>query len=359
MNHEFWRNKRVFVTGHTGFKGAWLSFWLQQLGAGLTGYALATTSSPSLFDLLRLRTLMRSVEGDVRDLNHLKAAMAEARPEIVFHMAAQSLVRMSYLDPVYTYSTNVMGTANVLEAVREVGGVRGVVNVTSDKCYQNRGQGLGYRESDALGGRDPYSSSKACAELITAAYRDSFFSEASKSGPIVAVASARAGNVLGGGDWAKDRLIPDSIRALSRQVPIPIRNLNAVRPWQHVLEPLRGYLLLAEKLWCHGAEFAEGWNFGPGDANAKPVSWVVERLVNLWGPDASWIPDVGEHPHEAQYLKLDSTKAKARLQWVCRLDIDQTIEWAVKWYRAFHAGEDPVQLTLSEITRYSAMGQES
>jgi len=359
MNREFWRGKRVFVTGHTGFKGAWLSFWLQHLGAELTGYALATASSPSLFSLLRPQTRIDSVEGDVRDLNRLKAVMEQARPQIVFHMAAQSLVRASYRDPLYTYSTNVMGTVNILEAVRQVGAVRVLVNITSDKCYQNQEHLWGYRESDPLGGRDPYSSSKACADLITAAYRDSFFSEASKSGPIVAVASARAGNVLGGGDWAEDRLIPDSIRALSRKMPIPIRNLNAIRPWQHVLEPLRGYLLLAEKLWSHGAEYTGGWNFGPGDKSAKPVSWVVERLVKQWGPEASWIPDKGDHPHEANYLKLDSSKAKARLGWACHLDIDQTLEWVVNWYQSFHAGDDPVELTLSQITRYSAIGQES
>jgi len=348
----------VLLTGHTGFKGAWLSLWLHHLGADVTGYALASSSSPSLFDLLGLRTRIHSVEGDVRDLNRLTTVMEEARPQIVFHLAAQSLVRASYRDPLYTYSTNVMGTVNLLEAVRRVDGVRVLVNITSDKCYQNQEQFGGYRESDAMGGRDPYSSSKGCAELVTAAYRDSFFSDARKGGRIVSVASARAGNVLGGGDWAEDRLIPDSVRALSRKMPIAIRNLNAVRPWQHVLEPLRGYLILAERLWSHGAAFTGGWNFGPGDTNAKPVRWVVERLVKLWGPDASWIPDTGEHPHEANYLKLDSSKANARLGWACRLDIDDTLEWVVHWYQSFSAGEDPVELTLSQIAHYSALGQE-
>jgi CDP-glucose 4,6-dehydratase len=307
---------------------------------------------------LGLRTRIHSVEGDVRDFDRVKAVVEEARPQIVFHLAAQSLVRASYRDPLYTYSTNVMGTVNILEAVRLVGGVRVLVNITSDKCYQNKEQFGGYRESDPMGGRDPYSSSKGCAELITAAYRDSFFSEASKGGRVVAVASARAGNVLGGGDWAEDRLIPDSIRALSRRMPIAIRNLNAIRPWQHVLEPLRGYLVLAEKLWSQGAAFAGGWNFGPDDTNAKPVRWVVERLVKLWGPDASWVPDTEEHPHEANYLKLDSSKANAHLGWACRLDIDETLEWVVDWYQAFGAGEDPVELTLSQIARYSAIWQE-
>jgi len=348
MNPDFWRGKRVVVTGHTGFKGAWLSLWLQHLGAVVTGYALAAPSSPSLFGLLGLQNRIHSVEGDVRDLRGLQALMKEARPEIVIHMAAQSLVRASYRDPLYTYGTNVMGTVHMLEAVRHNAGVRVVVNVTSDKCYQDQGSRRGYRESDPLGGRDPYSSSKACAELVTAAYRDSFFSEAHKGDPIVAVASARAGNVLGGGDWAEDRLVPDSIRAL-----------DATRPWQHVLEPLHGYLLLAEKLSSHGAAFAGGWNFGPGDENGKPVSWVVERIVQLWGRDASWIPDKREHAREAKDLSLDSSKARTRLEWNCRLDVEQTLEWVVSWYRSVDAGADPVELTLSQIMRYSALGQES
>jgi CDP-glucose 4,6-dehydratase len=358
MNPDFWRGRRVLLTGQTGFKGAWLSFWLHHLGADVTGYALPSSSSPSLFDLLRLRTRIHSVEGDVRNLDGLKAVMEEARPQVVFHLAAQSLVRASYRDPLYTYSTNVMGTVNILEAVRQVGDVKVLVNITSDKCYQNREQFGSYRESDPMGGSDPYSSSKGCAELVTAAYRDSFFNEAPKGRQVVAVASARAGNVLGGGDWAEDRLIPDSIRALSRRVPVAIRNLNAIRPWQHVLEPLRGYLVLAEKLWSHGAAFTGGWNFGPSDTNAKPVSWVVERLVKLWGPGASLIPQTWEHPHEANYLKLDSSKANARLGWACRLDMDDTLEWVVHWYQSFSAGEDPVELTLSQIARYSALGQE-
>jgi CDP-glucose 4,6-dehydratase len=359
IDREFWRARRVLVTGHTGFKGAWLSSWLANLRAGVTGYALGATSSPNLFDLLRLEAQVHSVEGDVRDLNGLKAVMDQARPEIVFHMAAQSLVRAGYRDPLYTYSTNVMGTVNVLEAVRQVGGVRVLVNITSDKCYEDQEQVGGYREGDRLGGRDPYSSSKACAELITAAYRDALFTQAGNGVPSVALASARTGNVLGGGDWSEDRLVPDSMRALSRKIPIRIRNPTAIRPWQHVLEPLRGYLLLAQKLWSDGAEFVGGWNFGPGVDNARAVGWVVERLVGLWGPGASWMPDEGEHPHEASCLKLDSSKAEARLGWACRLDIEQTLEWVVEWYRAFHAGEDPREVTSSQISRYSAGGRES
>jgi CDP-glucose 4,6-dehydratase len=359
MNRDFWRGKRVFVTGHTGFKGAWLTFWLQHLGAEVTGYALAAGSSPNLFALLGLQNRIHSVEGDVRDAAHLKAVMEQARPQLVFHLAAQAIVRASYRDPLYTYSTNVMGTVHLLEAVRQIGGVTVLINVTSDKCYQNHDPPSSHREQDPLGGRDPYSSSKACAELITAAYRDSFFSEAGTNGVRPAVASARAGNVLGGGDWAEDRLIPDSIRALTHNVPIPIRNRHAIRPWQHVLEPLRGYLVLAEKLWSHGAEFAGGWNFGPGEDNAKPVSWVVERLAALWGSDASWIPDTGPHPQETHSLTLDSSKARARLGWACRLDIDQTLEWVATWYQSFHTGNDPVELTMSQITRYSALGKDA
>lgn len=347
------------VTGHTGFKGAWLSLWLEHLGAVVTGYALAAPSSPSLFGLLGLEGRIHSVEGDVRDLRRLQALMKEARPEIVFHMAAQSLVRASYRDPLDTYSTNVMGTVHMLEAVRHSAGARVVVNVTSDKCYQEQESRRGHREGDPLGGRDPYSSSKACAELVTAAYRDSFFSGARKGDSIVAVASARAGNVLGGGDWAEDRLVPDSMRALSRKVAIPVRNPGATRPWQHVLEPLDGYLLLAERLWSHGAAFAGAWNFGPGEENGKPVGWVVERIVRLWGPDASWIADKREHAREAKDLSLDSSKAGAQLGWRCRLDVEETLEWVVTWYRSVDSGADPLELTLSQITRYSALGQES
>lgn len=359
VDRDFWRGKGVVVTGHTGFKGAWLSLWLQRLGARVTGYALASPTTPSLFGLLRLGTRIHSVEGDVRDLTGLKAVMARARPQIVFHLAAQSLVRAGYRDPLYTYSTNVMGTVSVLEAVRQIGGVRVLINITSDKCYENQEQRRVHREEDALGGRDPYSSSKACAELVTAAYRESFFSEAGKSGPNLAVASARAGNVLGGGDWAEDRLIPDSIRALARGEPIRIRNPDAVRPWQHVLEPLRGYLLLAEKLWSDGAAFSGAWNFGPGDENARAVSEVVERLVHRWGGAASWIPDEGANPHEAKYLRLDSSKAQRLLGWACRLNIDETLEWVVNWYRALEAGEDAVELTSSQIARYSALAGDS
>ncbi|WP_313617851.1 CDP-glucose 4,6-dehydratase, partial [Rhizobium sp.] len=287
VNISFWRGKRVLLTGHTGFKGSWLSLWLQNLGAHVTGFALPPPTSPSLFEATGVADGMTSLIGDIRDLEALKNAVRTADPEIVIHMAAQPLVRYSYVNPVETFSTNVMGVVNLLEAVRESQKIRAVVNVTTDKCYENREWPWGYRENEPMGGYDPYSSSKACAELVTAAYRRSYFTTPS-NGHRVAVATARAGNVIGGGDWAKDRLIPDIVYAFSQGVPASIRNPQAIRPWQHVLESLRGYLILAENLFEHGDEFAEAWNFGPNDDDAKPVSWITERMAELWGNEASW-----------------------------------------------------------------------
>lgn len=305
MNPAFWPGRRVLVTGHTGFKGGWLSLWLQQLGAAVTGYALAPPSRPSLFETARVGESMDSTVGDVRDFDTLQATVAKYRPEIVFHLAAQPLVVPSYQQPVETYATNIMGTVHLLEAVRQVGGVRVVVNVTSDKCYANREWLWGYRENEPMGGEDPYSSSKGCAELVTAAYRASFFPPADYARHGLALASARAGNVIGGGDWAAHRLIPDMIRAFQASRPTSIRCPEAVRPWQHVLEPLSGYLTLAEHLWIEGPALAEGWNFGPREHDARPVRWLVDRLAELWSDDASWEPDGEPHPHEAHYLKLD------------------------------------------------------
>ena len=291
----FWHDRRVLVTGHTGFKGAWLSLWLSRLGARVTGLALAPETSPSLFTLAGLAERVDSRLGDIRSRAIVDAVVAESRPEVVFHLAAQALVRRSYADPVATYETNVMGTAHVLEAARRADGLRAVVVVTSDKCYENREWWWPYREDDALGGYDPYSSSKGCAELVTAAWRRSYFGgPASPAG----VASARAGNVIGGGDWAEDRLVPDCMRAFGTSTPVVIRRPAAVRPWQHVLEPLAGYLLLAERL-AEGPGFAEAWNFGPSVDDARPVSWVVDRLVRFWGGDARWAHDGSEQPHEA------------------------------------------------------------
>jgi CDP-glucose 4,6-dehydratase len=293
---------------------------------------------------------MRSILGDVRDLERLTSAVAECRPEVVFHLAAQSLVRVSYRDPVETYGTNVMGTVHVLEAVRRVGGVRAAVNVTSDKCYANAGERREFREDDPLGGSDPYSSSKGCAELVTAAYRASFFGAGSQCG--VALASARAGNVIGGGDWAADRLVPDCVRALGAGRAALIRNPEAVRPWQFVLEPLSGYLRLAERLWTGGAEYAEGWNFGPDESDARPVRYVADRVAELWGAGASWESDGAAHPHEAGWLRLDCAKARERLGWRPALELDEALGWTVQWYKGLAAGREARQMTLEQIREY-------
>lgn len=352
MNTAFWQGKRVFLTGHTGFKGGWLSLWLQQLGAEVTGYALEAPTTPSLFEVAGVARGMRSIIGDVRDGDAIKRAMAEARPEIVIHMAAQPLVRYSYVNPVETYATNVMGVVNLLEAVRATPGVRSVVNVTSDKCYENREWPWGYRENEAMGGYDPYSNSKGCAELVTAGYRSSFFNADKYAEHGIALGSGRAGNVIGGGDWALDRLIPDMLRAIGAGEPVMIRNPNSIRPWQHVLEPLSGYLTLAEKLYTDGPVHAEGWNFGPHDIDAKPVEWIIERMTQEWGAGASWQLDGQNHPHEATYLKLDCSKARGQLGWHPRWDIGQTIAKIVEWHKACDQGADMREFTLAQITTY-------
>lgn len=352
MTFDFWRGKRVFVTGHTGFKGSWLSLWLQQMGADVVGYALAPPTKPSLFEVARVGEGMHSIIADIRDLPTLTTAIAEHRPEIVFHLAAQPLVRLSYEQPVETYATNVMGTVHVLEAVRQTGGVRAVVNITTDKCYENREWVWGYRENEPMGGYDPYSNSKGCAELVTAAYRTSFFNSANHVKHGVALASARAGNVIGGGDWAKDRLIPDIMAAFFEQRPVVIRNPQAIRPWQHVLEPLSGYLMLAERLWAEGPAFAEGWNFGPNEEDTRPVEWIVKHLAGTWGKGATWSIDGGNHPHEASYLKLDISKARSRLDWHPRWDLEISLRHIVDWNLAYRRGGNMRDLTLKQIAEY-------
>jgi CDP-glucose 4,6-dehydratase len=352
MTPSFWQGKRVFLTGHTGFKGSWLSLWLQQLGAHVTGYALAPPDGPSLFAAAAVAHGMDSIIGDIRDAPALREAMQAARPEIVIHMAAQALVRYSYAHPVETYATNVMGLVNFYEAVRATPGVRAVVNVTSDKCYENKEWPWGYRENEPMGGYDPYSNSKACAELVTSGYRSSFFNPDKYEQHGVALASARAGNVIGGGDWAEDRLIPDMLRAIAAGRPVQIRSPHAIRPWQHVLEPLSGYLTLAEHLHRHGAAYAEGFNFGPHDSDARPVEWIISRLCASWGDGAAWQLDGAPQPHEATYLKLDCAKARARLGWQPRWQLAHTIDQIVAWHRAHAAGADMRALTLAQIAAY-------
>jgi CDP-glucose 4,6-dehydratase len=352
MNPTFWHGKRVLVTGHTGFKGSWLSLWLKSMGAKVIGYALTPPTNPSLFEVANVSSGMTSIIGDIRDLDTLQKVFAEHQPEIVIHMAAQPLVRYSYLEPVETYSTNVMGTVNLLEAVRQTKSVKAVVNVTTDKCYENREWVWGYRENEAMGGFDPYSSSKGCAELVTAAYRNSYFHPEKYHEHGVAIATGRAGNVIGGGDWAEDRLIPDTMRAIVSGQPVNIRNPHSIRPWQHVLEPLSGYLLLAHRLYEEGPTFAEAWNFGPNDDDAKPVGWILDKLTNTWGEGASWQLDKGEHPHEAHYLKLDCSKAKSRLQWQPKWSLATAIEEICIWHEAHNAGADMQAMCLHQIKQY-------
>ncbi len=352
MNPAFWQGKRVFITGHTGFKGGWLSLWLQEMGAIVKGYSLSAPTTPSLFEEAKVWAGMNTEEGDIRDFAHLRQSMYEFKPEIVFHMAAQPLVRLSYHQPMETYSTNVMGTVYLLEAVKQIGGVKAVVNITSDKCYENREWVWGYREDEPMGGYDPYSNSKGCAELVASAYRQSFFNKEKYTQHGCALASVRAGNVIGGGDWAEDRLIPDMLKAFSQDHSVEIRSPHAIRPWQHVLEPLSGYIAIAEKLYTDGPDYAEGWNFGPKDEDAKPVEWIVNRLSEYWGNGAQWHLSAGEHPHEAHYLKLDCSKAKMRLNWQPVWDLDTTLEKIVAWQKAWLAKEDMHQYTINEIKQY-------
>lgn len=358
---SFFYGKKVFLTGHTGFKGSWLTLWLLKLGAEVHGYALEPPTEPSLFNLLGFNSptpQLFSTIADIRDGATLSAAMQRIQPAIVIHMAAQPLVRDSYSIPVDTYAINVMGTVNLLEAVRHCPSVKAVVNVTTDKCYENKEWVWGYRENEPMGGFDPYSSSKGCSELVTAAYRNSFFSTFNSSSTLqhrgAAVATARAGNVIGGGDWATDRLVPDIIRALLAKEPVRIRNPHAIRPWQHVLEPLSGYLSLAQHLYEQGAEFAEGWNFGPADEDAKPVEWIVQRLCEQWGGSANYKIDTGDHPHEAHYLKLDCSKARIRLGWQPRWNLETSLNAIVNWTKCYCKHTSIRDICIQQINQYDA-----
>jgi CDP-glucose 4,6-dehydratase len=347
IDSAFWQDRRVLVTGHTGFKGAWLSLWLQALGARVTGFSVGAPTQPSLYELARVGEGMESILGDVRDFHTFSAAIAAASPEVVVHMAAQSLVRRSLVEPRQTFEVNVMGVVNLLDALRHAEGVRVVVNVTSDKCYENHEWEWAYREDEPMGGHDPYSSSKGCAELVTKAFRRSFFAD--RDGP--RVASARAGNVIGGGDWGEDRLIPDVMSAALSGRPVVVRNPASIRPWQHVLNPLSGYLALAQALWS-SAELAEGWNFGPGDGEARTVGAIVAAVAELWPGELRWVADPESHPHEARQLKLDSSRARSQLGWRPRWDLQQGLEALVDWYRALAAEADMRSVTLGQIEEF-------
>jgi CDP-glucose 4,6-dehydratase len=355
IDSGFWRGRRVFVTGHTGFKGAWLALLLQRLGSEITGFALAPPSEPSLFDGADAARGINSIEGDVRDLPALMRAMSSAQPEVVVHLAAQSLVRPSYEDPVGTYATNVQGSVHLLEAVRQTRGVRAVVMVTSDKCYDNREWPWGYREVDRLGGKDPYSNSKACAELVAAGYRASFFPPDLLHEHGVGIATARAGNVIGGGDWSHMRIVPDLMRGFLNGEPVVVRSPSAVRPWQHVLDPLIGYLMLAERLWRGDGAFASAWNFGPVDADARPVAWLADRLVQLWGEGATWVVEEAGDGKETGVLRLDSSHARNCLGWRPRWDVDAALAYTVGWYRAYGRNKSVASVrdaTQSDIDTY-------
>lgn len=350
----FWRGRRVLVTGHTGFKGSWLSLLLSRLGAEVTGYALAPSSKPNLFELASVATRMASIVGDIRDFGRFRRCITEAKPEIVFHLAAQAMVRAGYRDPLETFSTNVLGTAHVLEACRSSPGLRVIVNVTTDKCYENREWTWSYRENDRLGGSDPYAASKACAELVSTAYRESFFrSSGSDDAAGVGLATARAGNVIGGGDWGEDRLVPDLVRAACAGKAARVRLPDAVRPWQHVLDPLSGYLLLAERLWEEGDRFADAWNFGPRREDAHTVRWIAERFQALWADKFHWAQEKSDGQREAMFLTLDSSKARALLGWCPRLSADLALEWTVRWYREVRADEAAAAaVTFQQIDDY-------
>lgn len=354
IDSTFWNEKKVFVTGHTGFKGSWLSMWLSFMGARVIGYALDAPTNPSLYYTAHVPNMLEHVYiEDIRNKEKLTASIIESNPDIVIHMAAQPLVRESYVNPTETFATNVMGTVHVLEAVRKASNVRVVINVTTDKCYENKEWIWGYRENEPLGGYDPYSSSKACSELVTSSYRSSFFNkDSNKYG--IAVASARAGNVIGGGDWATDRLIPDCLRALTTGTTVRIRNPNSIRPWQHVLEPLSGYITLAQKMWENISDYSEAWNFGPHYEDARSVKWIVEELCHLWGQDANYSIDDGEHPHEAAYLKLDISKANHLLDWYPTWNLRTALEKIVEWGKAYQVGHNMQELCREQIKVFSS-----
>lgn len=350
VDPNFWKGKKVFLTGHTGFKGSWLSLWLQNMGALVKGYSLNLNTNPALFFEADVASGMQTEIGDIRNLEQIIESMVTFSPDILIHLAAQPLVRLSYQEPVNTYTTNVLGTINVLEAARKCSNLKAIISVTSDKCYENKEWDWGYRENDPIGGQDPYSSSKGCVELVTSAYSRSFFNTQDTA----SLASVRAGNVIGGGDWAQDRLIPDILRAFEKSEPVIIRNPLSIRPWQHVLEPLSGYLVLAQELFLKGDRFSGGWNFGPKDEDCKPVNWILDQMVKHWGNDASWTLDEKQNPHEAVFLKLDCSKAYNRLKWKPKWNIEFSLKDVIDWHIKYLDKEDVKQVCLDTINKYRA-----
>ncbi len=360
VNKLFWENKKVLITGHTGFKGSWLSLCLQNMGAQIIGVSLDPPTKPSLYNQAKVASDMISLRADIRDLNTIKDIFKQYEPEIIFHLAAQPLVLYSYREPIETYQVNVMGTLNILESIRNIDSVRSVVMTTTDKCYDNREWEWGYRENESMGGHDPYSSSKGCAELLIASYRESYFPSSTYGiKHKTAISSVRAGNVIGGGDWAEDRLVPDIIRAIQENTVVNIRNPNAIRPWQHVLEPLGGYIGLAEKLYNSGMKYAEAWNFGPREDDAQSVKWIVEKMTNTWGESEGWVEHIDDHPHEANYLKLDCSKAHAKLNWWPKWSLETALEKIIEWHKKEQYGDDMKTCTLEQINSYIKANEKS
>jgi len=354
MNSQFWKGKTILLTGHTGFKGSWLSLWLQKVGCNLIGYSKSIPTEPSLFESAKVENGMTSIMGDVCDYSYLEKTINEFKPEIVIHMAAQSILPESYKIPLETYATNVMGTVNLFESVRKIGGVKVILNITSDKCYQATKSSGSYTENDPMGGYDPYSSSKGCAELVTSSFRNSFFNPTKYSNHGVSLASARAGNVIGGGDWAPFRLIPDFVRSVFNGKTIQIRQPNAVRPWQYILEPLNGYLLLIEKLWENGPKYSEGWNFGPSEINVKPVKWIIENLSKIWKIEIKSQPNENDF-HEENFLSLDSSKARKKLGWLPKMQLDTALQWTAEWYKQYEQKRDLRKFTEQQIDNYISL----
>ena len=355
MDSNFWKNKKVLLTGHTGFKGSWLSIWLKKLGAELVGFSKDIPTKPSLFEVAKVSEGMISITGNIEDFTAVQKIVKENKPEIVIHMAAQSLVRKSYDEPVKTFATNVMGTVNLLQAVKTTGSTLVLINITSDKCYENKGTEKAFSENSPMGGYDPYSSSKGSAELVTSAFRDSFFNLKEFDQHGCSLSSVRSGNVIGGGDWAKDRLIPDIMNSISKRIPTQIRNTRSIRPWQFVLEPLFGYLILAQRMWEEGKEFSEPWNFGPDETDCKSVKWILEKISKELDDGFSWKEDTRDNPHEAEMLKLDCNKAKKRLGWKTKLDVNETIEWTVNWYKEYFKNSDMKQYTENQIDKFISL----